>query len=95
MTRAELVARLRDLLAGERTVAEAVEAAELLAELEAGAGVKRPPTRAAGPVDAEAEERARWARLVRRGGMGQRVWSPGPQSGHTKALLRDSFRPWG
>jgi hypothetical protein len=93
VTRAELVAKLRSLLAGERTEAATAEAAELLAELEAGQ--KRPPTPRPQPVDPDVEERRGWVRLVGRGGMSQRVWSPGPQPGHTKALVRDSFRPWG
>lgn len=91
MTRTELVARLRSLLAGERTEEAAEEAERLLAEL--GDGGKKPPTPAA-PVDEEAEERRRWARLVRRGGMSQVVWYPGPPSGDSKALVRDSFNPW-
>lgn len=91
MARAALVARLRDLLAGERTAEAAVEAERLLAEL--GDGEKMPPTPGA-PVDEEVEERRRWARLVRRGGMSQRVWYPGPPSGDSKALVRDSFNPW-
>jgi hypothetical protein len=91
VTPKEIRKRLRDLLAGERTEEAAEEAERLLAEL--GDGEKRPPTPAA-PVDEEAEERRRWARLVRRGGMSQVVWHPGRPSGDSKALVRDSFNPW-
>lgn len=92
MTRAEILAKLRDLLLGERTEDARVEAERLLVEL--GDDQKSPPTGRAWVVDEDAVERAKWARLVRRGGMSQRVWYPGRLSGHTKALERDAFSPW-
>lgn len=97
MTKAELVAKLRDLLAGERSAAAEVEAEEILAELEA----KRPrpgrPGVSSGQgneTPAEDDEAAKWRRLIGGSPMSRRVWSPGPLSGHTKALVRDSFNPW-
>ena len=109
VTRAELVAKLRSLLAGERTEAATVEAERLLAELGDEGEQKRPPTRAARPaVDDEA---ARWRRVIamRRGGMGSAVvWDPardvqrraarGPESAWTreneqKTYLRN-WSPW-
>lgn len=90
MTRTELVAKLRSLLAGERTDAATAEAKVLLDELEADrrAVVKRP--RAAAPVD---DEKAKWAKTLRRIGRGggaasTRVWNPGGGRDHEPAWTR-------
>lgn len=66
MTKAVTLAKLRDLLLGERTEAAAEQAERLLNELEADrrAAVKRP---AAAAVEDEA---ARWQRTLRRIGRG-------------------------
>jgi hypothetical protein len=91
VTPQKIRARLRELLAGERTEEAVAEAERLLVEL--GGGEKRPPAGRARPV-VEDGEAAKWRRLVSGSPMSRRIWAPGPPSGHVKALQRDSFSPW-
>jgi hypothetical protein len=101
VTKATLLTRLRELLAGEHGDAETAEAERLLAELEAErrAAVKSP---AAAVVEAD-DEAARWQRTLHRigrggGSMSRVIGGPsGSGSGrtaHTNGLLRDGFSPW-
>lgn len=101
MARAEIRARLRDLLLGDRTEAAAVEAAQLLDELEADrrAAVKRPAAAAVEVDDEAAKWRRTLARIGRGGGsMTQVIGGPsGRGSGrapHVSGLVRDNFSPW-
>lgn len=106
MTKAELVAKLRDLLAGERSAAAAVEAEEILAELEAEKsprpGQARVTPAGESVTPAEDDEAAKWRRLLTRigrgGSMSAVVYAPGSAAGrrteHVNGLVRDSFNPW-
>lgn len=95
MARAEILAKLRDLLLGDRTEAAAEQAERLLDELEADrrAAVKRP---AAGVVEAD-DEAAKWRRTLARigrggGAMSARIWNPGVGREREPASVRENER---
>jgi hypothetical protein len=97
MARAEIRAKLRDLLLGERTEAAAEQAERLLDELEADrrAAVKRP---AAAAVEVD-DEAAKWARTLARigrggGAMSARIWNPGGREREPAAVRENERRTY-